>query len=84
MRPDWAIFKVMGDFFVTKVAQMHCNFWPILNNIPFKVKTDLSIFWSTFGEKIGLLFISASGHTAHDSLYRQILVIHKGISPTSA
>ena len=43
---------------------MYSEFCAILKNVPFKIKTDLVTFWGTF-EKIGLLLISASGHTSY-------------------
>ena len=47
---------------------MYSEFCAILKNVPFKIKTDLVTFWGTF-EKIGLLLISASGHTSKESIF---------------
>ena len=56
--------KVWVKYFVLKVAQMYCDFWAVLKNVPFQIKTALATFWQLL-EKFGLHFISASGHTGH-------------------
>ena len=48
----------LGDFikfwvknFVSKVAQMYCDFWATLKNVPFQIKTALATFgkfWTNF------------------------------------
>ena len=55
--------KFWVKIFVTKVAQMYSDFWAILKT-SFQLKQRLQTFWASFFyKKIGLLFISASGHT---------------------
>ena len=49
--------NVMGNFFVSKVAQMYSEFWALLKNIPF----DLATFWATF-EKLGHFNFSIWSH----------------------
>ena len=41
-------FKVLGEFFVTKVVQLCSDFWVILKNIPFQIKTALATFWKNW------------------------------------
>ena len=42
------------------------DFGAILANVLF-VKAAVATFWETIGAKIGLLFVSTSGHTATNS-----------------
>ena len=32
---------------------MYSDFWTILKNVPFEIKTDLATFWATFEKKLG-------------------------------
>ena len=41
------------------------TFWALLKTLFFKKKITVANFWVTFG-KIGLLFLSTSGHTQRD------------------
>ena len=43
-------WKVLVTIFLTKVAQIFGDFWAILKNITFKVKTNVATFWATFGK----------------------------------
>ena len=59
----------LGDFlnfwvkyFVSKVAQMYSDFWAILKNVPFKIKTDLAIFWATFEKSWATFNFSILSH----------------------
>ena len=54
------------NIFVTKEAQMYSDFWDILKNIHFQVKNYFGNILSNFWKKIGLLFISASGHSVSE------------------
>ena len=54
------------NIFVTKEAQMYSDFWDILKNIQFQVENYFGNIWSNFWKKIGLLFISASGHSVSE------------------
>ena len=58
-------FKSSFYNFFTKVAQKYATFWAFEENIHIQVKTVVTtLLGATFGEKIGLLFISTPGHTA--------------------
>ena len=43
--------KFWVKHFVSKVAQIYSDFWAILKNVPFDIKTDLAIFWAIFEKK---------------------------------
>ena len=43
--------KFWVKYFVSKVAQIYSDFWAILKNVPFDIKTDLAIFWAIFEKK---------------------------------
>ena len=62
--PDCTIFIVLDVKFYHKSSP---NIWILsehfLKRVTFKVKTAVAIFWQVL-EKIGLLFILTSGHTA--------------------
>ena len=69
----------LGDFlnfsatcFITKVAQMFVTFWPVVKSNAFYVKL-VRLLLGQLLKKLGLLFISISGHTAHVSLVRKLL-----------
>ena len=68
MLPDWAIFKVLGENFLTKVAQIISNFLGYLEQPHSYVKTDVATSWVPF-VTFGLLFTSTSGHTAKEFAY---------------
>ena len=59
----------LGDFlnfsatcFITKVAQMFVTFWPVVKSNAFYVKL-VRLLLGQLLKKLGLLFISTSGHT---------------------
>ena len=58
---------------------MYSDFWAILKNIPFQVKTALATFWANFG-KFGLLFISASGHAGCSYFWSGSVYLYVGIA----
>ena len=41
--------KFWLKIFVSKVAQMNCDFWAVLKNNPFQVKIVLATIWAAFG-----------------------------------
>ena len=58
-------------YFVSKVVQMFSDFWAILKNIPFLIKTALATFW-----KIWATFISAFGLTVWTRLPTYLDTMH--------
>ena len=59
------ILKFLVTNFLTKVAQIYRRLFRIFENNNFQVKTAVASFCPTFS-KIGLLLISASGHTGRN------------------
>ena len=73
-----SVTRWLGDFlkywmkyFVSKVVQMFSDFWAILKNIPFLIKTALATFW-----KIWATFISAFGLTVWTRLPTYLDTMH--------
>ena len=58
-------WKFLVTNFLTKVAQIYRRLFRIFENNNFQVKTAVASFCPTFS-KIGLLLISASGHTGRN------------------
>ena len=56
--------KLLINIFSCKSSPNINDFWSLLKNSTFYVKSALADSWATF-EKIGLLFIPTSGYTAH-------------------
>ena len=52
-------------FSCQKWPKLLVTFWAISKNVTSIVKTFLASLWATFA-KIGLLFISTSGHTGSE------------------
>ena len=63
--------KFWMKYFVSKIAQMYCDFWAILKTSLFRSK----LLWQHFCqllEKFGLLLVCASGHTGWDHALTQL------------
>ena len=56
------ILKFRMKYFVSKVAQMYSDFWAILKNIPFQIKTALATFWAIFGKNWATFNFSIWSH----------------------
>ena len=63
------ILKFRMKYFVSKVAQMYSDFWAILKNIPFQIKTALATFWLTFGKIWATFNFSIWSHRGNDILW---------------
>ena len=55
-------WKVLSTKFLTKVAQIFCDFCGYFEEEDMFCKTTVDTYWTTF-RKIGLLFVLTSGHT---------------------
>ena len=49
-------------YFVSKVVQVYSDFWAILKNIPFQMKTALETFWASFGKNWATFNLSIWSH----------------------